>query len=172
MKLIEKLNYTTKSYKYIEKRLAARGIALDGNKVLLIHVKKDDTYTFPGGGLDVDESLEEACIREMEEEAGAQGVEVIEEFGYIDETRDSRFTKDTAFNMISYYFLCKIDNLNGKMKLENYERELGFSAVWIDIRDALVHNKQVKDSVKFRFKKVRYLDRAIKILELLEGVVK
>ncbi len=168
MKKLDKINFTTRKYKYIEKRKAARGIALDGDNVLMVHIGRDDTYTFPGGGLELGESLEEACVREMEEEVGAQGVRIIKDFGFIDEMRDSIFKKDTAFNMISYYYLCQIDNIDGKMKLEDYEKDLGFSAIWIDIEQALVHNENIKNTENFQTKKVRYLDRAILVLKILK----
>ncbi|XMB86664.1 NUDIX domain-containing protein [Mycoplasmatota bacterium WC44] len=168
MRLIKKLDLTTRKFNELEKRIAARGIAIKDNEVLMVYIKKDDTYSFPGGGVEFGESFEEACIREMREETGARGTEIISEFGYVDEYRDSKYHTDKAFNMISYYYLCKISDLNGNIKLEDYERELGFEAVWIDISEALNHNKNIIEDIVFSTKKRRYLHRSIFVLEELE----
>jgi 8-oxo-dGTP pyrophosphatase MutT (NUDIX family) len=49
-------------------RPSAYGILIEDNKVLLS--KQWDGYDFPGGGVEVDETLEEAVVREFWEETG------------------------------------------------------------------------------------------------------
>src|SRR3972149_11087977 len=53
-------------------RVRAVAILIEDNKVVLIerHRAGRHYFTFPGGGLDEGESLEQAVIREMEEETG------------------------------------------------------------------------------------------------------
>ena len=53
------------------KNRAAAIIIRDG-KVLLFHRQKPgrDYYILPGGGVELEESFEEACIREVKEETG------------------------------------------------------------------------------------------------------
>jgi 8-oxo-dGTP diphosphatase len=53
------------------KNRAAAIIVRDG-KVLLFHRQKPgrDYYILPGGGVELEESFEEACIREVKEETG------------------------------------------------------------------------------------------------------
>ncbi|MBQ8472229.1 MAG: NUDIX domain-containing protein [Bacilli bacterium] len=59
--------------KFLKKRKTARGITFIDNKVLLLHrIRKEndtylDYYAIPGGGVE-DETLENACIRELLEE--------------------------------------------------------------------------------------------------------
>lgn len=51
------------------KRIRAVGILIKKNKVLLIHRKNEKEYwVFPGGGVEEKESIEEAIIRELQEE--------------------------------------------------------------------------------------------------------
>ncbi|HLE13449.1 MAG TPA: NUDIX domain-containing protein [Anaerolineales bacterium] len=53
-------------------RNRAAAIIVRNEKLLLIHRQKpgQDYYKLPGGGVEFDESVEEACIREVKEETG------------------------------------------------------------------------------------------------------
>ena len=63
-------------------RRASRGIALDDKGNMAVFYKKNkNQYKLPGGGLDENESFEEAFIREVEEEVGCK-VEIIKCMGY------------------------------------------------------------------------------------------
>jgi len=52
--------------------IGARGILIDGNKVLLIRHSYLPTWQFPGGGVDVGETFENTMRREVLEETGYQ----------------------------------------------------------------------------------------------------
>jgi 8-oxo-dGTP diphosphatase len=54
------------------KKNRATAIIIRNGKLLLVHRQKPgrDYYTLPGGGVEFDESFEEACIREVREETG------------------------------------------------------------------------------------------------------
>ena len=54
------------------KKNRATAIIIRNGKLLLIHRQKPgrDYYVLPGGGVDLEESFEEACIREVREETG------------------------------------------------------------------------------------------------------
>ncbi len=54
------------------KKNRATAIIIRNGKVLLIHRHKPgrDYYTLPGGGVELEESFEEATIREVKEETG------------------------------------------------------------------------------------------------------
>ncbi len=55
-------------------RYRATAIILQNEKLLVIHRQKpgQDYYTLPGGGVELDETFEEACIREVKEETGLE----------------------------------------------------------------------------------------------------
>lgn len=54
--------------------VSAAGIVLDatGKRVLLIHRRDNGRWEPPGGVLELDETIEDAVIREVEEETGAR----------------------------------------------------------------------------------------------------
>ncbi|MDE5598256.1 MAG: NUDIX domain-containing protein, partial [Lachnospiraceae bacterium] len=46
-------------------RPSARGIIIKAGKIAMVHSKKYNYYKFPGGGIEADESKEDALIREV-----------------------------------------------------------------------------------------------------------
>jgi 8-oxo-dGTP pyrophosphatase MutT (NUDIX family) len=56
-----------------KEKVAAGGVVLnDRGEVLLVHRPTYDDWSFPKGGVDKGESIEEAALREVREEAGPQ----------------------------------------------------------------------------------------------------
>lgn len=100
--------------KFLKKRKTARGITFIDNKVLLLHrIRKEndtylDYYAIPGGGVE-DETLEDACIRELLEETSLN-VEINTYLGFEE--------YDTG---ICYYFLTNY--LGGTPILGGEEKE-------------------------------------------------
>lgn len=127
----------------IYERRAARGIILRGKDILLLYTKRYNDYSFPGGGVELDEDLLTGLRRELAEETGAAQVEVINEIGYIDEYRPHYKPEYDLIHMLSYYYVCSIGEQLGESRLEDYEITNGMSAVWIDIQEAIRHNRQV-----------------------------
>lgn len=62
-------------------RLAARGIVLKGEEILMLYTQRYDDYTLPGGGIDEGENQIEGLIRELAEETGAQNIRNVKAFG-------------------------------------------------------------------------------------------
>lgn len=147
MRLIKKL--INKDIEKIDgrifKRRASRGIILKGTKILLLYTKRYNDYSFPGGGVDLEEDLITGLKRELVEEIGAKNIEVVSEFGYIDEYRPHYKGKYDFIHMLSYFYVCKIDDEMGSAKLEDYEIANGMTSVWIDIYKAIKHNKRVME---------------------------
>jgi ADP-ribose pyrophosphatase YjhB (NUDIX family) len=145
LRLIKKLihNNVKKLDGKVFERRAARGIILKGSKILLLYTKRYNDYSFPGGGVDSNEDLITGLKRELAEETGAKNVEVISEFGYIDEYRPHYKPEYDLIHMLSYFYICKIDDDFEDVNLEDYEIANGMSSIWIDIYEAIRHNKDV-----------------------------
>jgi ADP-ribose pyrophosphatase YjhB (NUDIX family) len=145
MRLIKTIIH--KSLKNIEGRIyerrAARGIILKGSKILLLYTKRYNDYSFPGGGIEIEEDLIAGLERELAEETGAKKIEIIHEFGFIDEYRPPYKPEYDLIHMLSYFYVCKIDEILNQANLEDYEIANGMSSVWIDIHEAIRHNKEV-----------------------------
>ncbi|MEW9673324.1 NUDIX hydrolase [Ammoniphilus sp. 3BR4] len=135
------------------KRIAARGIILRGADILLLYTKRYNDYSFPGGGVDPGEDLLTGLKREVAEETGAKNIQVISEFGMIDEYRPHYKSGYDLIHMISYFYVCTIDEELHEVQLEDYEIENGTAPLWIDIHEAIRHNREVmakkEDSMGF-----------------------
>lgn len=129
----------------IYKRRASRGIILKDSKVLLLYTERYNDYSFPGGGVDKEEDLVTGLKRELVEEVGAQNIQILSEFGYIDEFRPHYKAQYDYMHMLSYFYVCKIDEKMQPAKLERHEIANGMSPVWIDIDEAIKHNKRVME---------------------------
>lgn len=59
-------------YTDYDTRLAAYGVITDGDRVLLAKLRFPEagTWTLPGGGVEFDETVEQAVVREVREETG------------------------------------------------------------------------------------------------------
>ena len=138
MKQILHLQDDQYPYTYIDHvRYISRAVLLnDKNEVALNKIFNDDMfghrdyYETPGGGKKVNETIAQACIRELLEETGYE-VEIIKELGMVND----------YYNLIhrnnrNYFFLCKTVRFIGK-HLENYEKETIESVVWVPIDEAI-----------------------------------
>lgn len=65
-------NYNSVPYdgSEVQWRVSIYGICIQDDKLLLIKNRDEKYYDIPGGGIELDESLEQALARESKEEAG------------------------------------------------------------------------------------------------------
>lgn len=156
-------------YSYIDHtRYVCRGIVLnENNEIALNKLLGDDNfghrdyYETPGGGKNKNETIKEACLREIREEIGYE-VEIIKELGMIFDT----------YNLIhqnnrNYYFLCKRKKYIGK-KLEDYEINLIEKVIWVDIDTAINLYENMSGSgiaILVKNKELPILRKVKKILE-------
>lgn len=112
------------------KRVSARAIIIENNNLLVMFRRKikdgivKEYYVIPGGGVEEDETLEEAVKREMYEEANIK----IGILGYLGTYEDE--------NLIQHYYHCYIKEgtpvLGGEEKermTENNYYELRFESI-------------------------------------------
>ncbi|MFP4660950.1 MAG: NUDIX hydrolase [Halanaerobiales bacterium] len=123
-------------------REAVRGIVINDRKVLMIYSGKNGDYKFPGGGIKEGESYTEALIREFREECGALISRIGKNIGKVIEYNKPIEEDYDVFIMISHYYLCEVDEgKHCEQNLDQYEKELDFIPVWIDIDEAINNNK-------------------------------
>lgn len=128
------------------KRIAARAIVMKGRSILLMYTKRYNDYSLPGGGVDADEPIEDGLIRELEEETGATDIKIKRIYGYTEEFRPYYRSKNDCMHMISYLYTCTIGEHFKPAALETYEVKNGMTAIWIDIDEAIAHNRRVMQS--------------------------
>ncbi len=115
-------NLTKKDCALTKHRTACRGIIKKDNKYLMVHVLKMDIFTFPGGGLEENETLQGCIKREVLEETGVL-VKVLEEKVAITE-----YFIDSVWT--NHYFVCEYVNNDFKVNLTEEEISLGMEIVW------------------------------------------
>ena len=121
-------------------RDVVRGIVISGNKILVVYPKDELIYGTPGGGIETNESKEEALKREMLEEVGATELEIIAYLGKITSYR-KKFDEDINFIPTHHLYLVDIKSW-GNQSLIAYEIALGLSYNFIDIDEVIKTNEQ------------------------------
>jgi len=122
-------------------RTAVRAIILHGRELLMVFSSAVGDYKFPGGGVDNGESHEQALARELREECGASLLSMDGELGAVIEYNFAEEKDFDVFKMTSHYYFCQAEDDFGAQKLDDYERDLGFKPVWVDIEDAISNNR-------------------------------
>lgn len=158
----------------IEKRIAARGIIIKDKQILLMYTNRYNDYSLPGGGVDAGESIAEGLIRELEEETGARNIQVGEGMGIYEEYRPARTPGFDILHMTSHIYKITCDEVFDLPKFESYEVKNGMKTVWIDINEAIDHNKRVierlEPSMGLSIKRELFLLESIKQEYLLTKI--
>jgi len=146
MEQIQLFNPENVSEKEAEKyiiRKAARAIIFDKDGlVALLRSTKNNYYTLPGGGTDVNETTEGALKRECKEEAGCD-IEIIKELGLTLEYR-----KRARKKHISSWYIAKVVGEKGDPNFEDYEiEEEGFELVWLGLPEAIEKVRESKPTI-------------------------
>lgn len=114
--------------------LAAGGIIIDTEagvpRVLLVHRPRYDDWSFPKGKLDADETVEQAALREVEEETGLT-CRIIREIAILRYAYRTR-NKGSLRPKKVHYFL--MERVYGAIHVPGEEVD---QAVWLEIDDAL-----------------------------------
>jgi 8-oxo-dGTP diphosphatase len=112
-----------------QEKVAAGGVVLDQKgRVLIVHRGRYDDWSFPKGGVDEGESLEQAALREVKEEAGLE-CEIVRKLAssrYFFTTRKGQ----TRLKVV-HYFLMKI--IGGRLLADGSETD---EAIWCEVAEA------------------------------------
>ena len=126
-------NVTKGDTKDLPHRVACRGIIENEGKYLVVSLEKYDITTFPGGGLEEGESLEDCVKREVLEETGILCEPTKETI------RVKEYFTDSVWTNI--YFLCDYIKQQEEPNLTEEEIGLELTTKWVT-RDWLLDNFQ------------------------------
>jgi 8-oxo-dGTP pyrophosphatase MutT (NUDIX family) len=143
-------------------RTAVRGVIMRGDELLMVYSANVGDYKFPGGGVNMDETHEQALARELLEECGVSLLSIDDEIGVVVEYKLPMEKGFDVFKMTSYYYSCQVKDDFGSQKLDGYEAELGFQPMWVDIDQAIEANQLLLNS------SIDWLRREIFALEYLK----
>ena len=145
MKLLQELIHpelTTREGRTL-RRHAARGIVLREEKILLLFTERYNDFSLPGGGIDEGEEITVALKRELEEETGAQEVQIKQHYGFIEEYRPHWKPEYDLMHMTSHFFVCDVAAELAGARMESHEIANGMRPLWIPVSEAISHNHQV-----------------------------
>lgn len=112
-------------------RITARAIVLSpAGRCAVMYAAKFGIHTLPGGGVEEEESIEEALLREITEETGCT-IARYEPLGYVEE---NRFHAD--YTQISYYYIVHTEDEALHPHLTATEAANGTTAMWCTLDDA------------------------------------
>ena len=122
-------------------RKAARAIVMDNkNKIAILSIPKYSYHKLPGGGIEDNEEIISALLREVKEETGCN-IKIIEEIGLIKEYKGK-------YNQVqeSFCYLSKVVGKKGKTNFTQDEKDAGFEIIWVNIKKAINIFKEDKPS--------------------------
>ena len=99
----------------------ASAIVIKDNSVLMVRAKNSNSWSVPSGGVEVDETPKETCIRE-----------ILEETGYEAKVVKALHTKKTIikdYKVTTQYFLCEITG--GAIQYQDPDEEIE-EILWIN----------------------------------------
>ncbi len=158
----------------MQKPTRAVGIVIKNNDILLIHRKNEkEYYVFPGGGVEENETIEQAVIRELWEETSIN-VE-IKKLLYIHHILDDKNDSDQYFYLCEY--LSGIPKLGDFNELKNMKSGNNFyEPLWFPIQKLskiLLYPLEIRDWLIEDFKNGfsdKTKEATFKISELRESL--
>lgn len=146
-------------------RPSARCIAIEGDRVAMVHSLQYDYYKFPGGGIEPQETREQALVRETQEEAGLLVIpDSIREFGCVQRVEASDEAEYDCFVQDNFYYLCRVERTTVEQRLDDYEAQEQFTLEWVQPKRAIEVNRTVDHGPKNQ----NMLEREARVLEILQ----
>ena len=150
-------------------RHSARCIHIKNGLAAMVHSIKYDYYKFPGGGIEKDESPEQAMIRETREEAGLTVIpESVKEYGYVHRIQKSDHDGEDYFVQDNFYYLCDVEEGIQAQNLDDYEADEKFTLEYVEPDKAIFINRKAKQSPNGHTMRDIELEREARVLELLK----
>lgn len=143
------------------KKIAARAFIIKKDKVAVLYSKKYNAYITPGGGLEGNETLEEACIREAKEETGLK-VRPVEQIAILD-------CNYPRVRIVHNYFVCECITGTKEINRTKHEIDQDLELKWLNYLDL----KQAFSTTSNHFKYDTWMQREfVVIAELRKYITK
>lgn len=123
-------------------REAVRAVLLENDMIFMVHTVHGD-FKFPGGGIELGETHEEALRRELLEETGCEIQSFGRKLGQITERRTDYMEPENIFEMVSHYYLCEGAKSVRRPSLSENEKELCLTARWLKVEEAFKNNEKI-----------------------------
>lgn len=123
----------------LQKRLAAYGLLINENKILLVKSIYGNTFSLPGGGVGNKEGIKKALIREFKEETG---LNIKPTKLVYSQDRFFKAPRGEKFHTINYYYIVKY--INGELEIKDEKIK---SAEWINLEN--LENAALNASISF-----------------------
>jgi ADP-ribose pyrophosphatase YjhB (NUDIX family) len=116
-------------------RVASYGVLREGDKLLMVKDKWAKKWEFPGGGIKIEETVEEAVCREFEEETGL----IVKTLKLIKFTDGWLYQddKDRAFHTFRFFF--EVEKVGGEINFKGNDTDVS-EVSWIKIEDIKPEN--------------------------------
>ena len=113
-------------------RPSVYGVLIENNKIMLS--KQWDGYDFPGGGIELGETIPEALRREFHEETGIR-IKIGKLVNFEENFFEFRYQKLRSHSFLFYYTCKKIGGDPSEQHLTEEEKAYCGEAEWIDLKD-------------------------------------
>lgn len=128
-------------------RITVRGIAFRDGKVLMLASNRGE-FTFPGGGIEENETEIEALKREVLEETGYTCQGVGECLGKVFFRKPDKYDLSQMYELVSHYYLVEVSEKRGFQNLTPTEAGLEIKPMWVSIEEAIHKNKSFRQSLE------------------------
>lgn len=122
-------------------KTASRALIIKDNIVAILYSKKYNAFITPGGGIEKNESLEQACIREAKEEAGLI-VEPLEKIAVLD-------CNYPNIRIIHNYFVCNFVAYSNSTDRTEHEKNQNLEVRWLTLKELKKAYATQTDSYKY-----------------------
>lgn len=125
----------------VVRRAAVKALVERDGRYLLLRTPATDDHKLPGGGIDAGETHEQALARELAEETGRALDRVDSLVLTVVERRRDQHEPGAVFEMTSSYYRVALTPGTGERDLDDYERDLDLTPVWVTAGSALAANE-------------------------------